>query len=64
MKANLFAKYMMKEGAPMNSVTQCVETLERILEEEAEDLARETGFLQREREISGADFVQALIFGW
>ena len=48
----------------MNSVAQCVETLERILEEEAEDLARETGFLQREREISGADFVQALIFGW
>ena len=48
----------------MNSVAQCVETLERILEEEAEDLARETGFLQREREISGADCVQALIFGW
>jgi len=64
MKASLFAKLMMKEGAPMNSVAQCVETLERILEEEAEQLARETGFIQREREISGADFVQALIFGW
>ena len=48
----------------MNSVAHFVETLERILEKEAEHLARETGFIQREREISGADFVQALIFGW
>lgn len=48
----------------MNSVAQCVETLERVLEEEAEQLARETGFIQRKREISGADFVQGLILGW
>jgi hypothetical protein len=64
MKARTIAKLMMKEGATMNSVAQCVETLERILEEEAEHMARETGFLQRERAISGADFVQSLIFGW
>jgi hypothetical protein len=64
MKASLLAKLMMKEGTPMNSVAQCAETLERILEEETEHLARETGFIQRERLLSGADFVQALIFGW
>src|SRR5712692_6453096 len=64
MNTSVFATCMMKEGAPMNSVAQFVETLERILEEEAEQLARETGFLRREREISGADFVQTLILGW
>src|SRR6266853_1960702 len=48
----------------MNSVTHFAEIVQRILEEEAEQLAREVGFIQREREISGADFVQTLILGW
>lgn len=48
----------------MTSVPHVAETIERILEEEAEQLAREVGFIQRERVISGADFVQSLIFGW
>src|SRR5258708_38549368 len=48
----------------MISVTQLAETLRQILEEEANELAKETGFVQRERSISGADFAQTLIFGW
>jgi hypothetical protein len=48
----------------MISVTQVAETLRQILEEEANELAKETGFIQRERIISGADFAQTLIFGW
>lgn len=31
---------------------------------QANQLARETGLVQREREIRGADFVQGLVFGW
>ena len=34
------------------------------MEEEAVRLARETGFLERERAFTGADFAQALILGW
>src|SRR5436309_4130572 len=48
----------------MTSVTHFAEIVQRILEEEAEQLAREVGFIQRERVISGADFVQTLILGW
>ena len=48
----------------MNSVTHFAEIVQRILGEEAEQLAREVGFIQRERVISGADFVQTLILGW
>lgn len=48
----------------MTSVTQVSETLRQILEEEANTLAKETGFIQRERSITGADFAQTLIFGW
>ena len=48
----------------MISVTQLAEILRQILEEEANELAKETGFIQRERNITGADFVQTLIFGW
>jgi hypothetical protein len=39
----------------MISVTQFAEALRQILEEEANELAKETGFLQRERIITGAD---------
>jgi hypothetical protein len=48
----------------MTSVTQVSETLRQILEEEANTLAKATGFMQRERAFSGADFAHTLIFGW
>ena len=46
------------------SVAQIAESLQQILEEETVRLARETGFIQRERAFTGADFAQALILGW
>ena len=48
----------------MTSVSQQAEVLQRILEEEANQLAKETGFIVRERAFAGADFAQALILGW
>src|SRR5258708_9183652 len=58
-------KFCMKEeGELMSTITHCAETVQRILEEETEQLAREVGFIERERVISGADFVQSLILGW
>ena len=48
----------------MNTITQFAETVQRILGEEVEQLAREVGFIQRDRVIKGADFVQSLILGW
>src|ERR1700730_1747461 len=56
--------FLKEEGEPMNSVTQFAETVQRILGEEVEQLAREVGFVERERVIRGADFVQTLILGW
>src|SRR6266478_894257 len=58
------AKVHERRGDPMNSVTQCAQTVQRILAEEVEQLAREVGFIQRLRVLSGADFVQSLILGW
>ena len=48
----------------MSSVTQISEALTSILEEQACQLARETGFIKRERAFTGADFAQSLLFGW
>ena len=48
----------------MISVAQIEENLTQILEQDANRLARETGFIQRERAFSGADFVQLVTFGW
>lgn len=46
------------------SVAQRAETLQQILEEQAVRVAKETGFIERERAFTGADFAQALILGW
>src|SRR5436305_14697750 len=59
-----FAKVHERRGDPMTSVTQVAQTVQRILAEEVEQLAREVGFIQRLRVLSGADFVQSLILGW
>lgn len=48
----------------MESVSQIAEALERILQEESEEIGREVGFVKRLREISSADLVQTLIFAW
>ena len=38
--------------------------MQRLFAEEAIPLARETGFIQRERALNEADFAQAMVFGW
>lgn len=48
----------------MTSIPQLAESLQQILETEAKQLAKETGFIERERGFNGADFAQALILGW
>jgi hypothetical protein len=40
------------------------EQLHRVLEERADELARETGCVQRQRKFRGASLLQALVFGW
>jgi hypothetical protein len=48
----------------MISVAQMEKKLREVFETRANHLARETGFIVRERAFSGADFVQGLVFGW
>lgn len=48
----------------MMSVSQVEHSLKHILEERANVLARETGCIQRQRKLSGADLLQTLVFGW
>lgn len=48
----------------MNTVTQLSKTLQEILTTTANDLARMTGFTQRQSKVTGAVFAQALVLGW
>src|SRR5882672_10225287 len=48
----------------MISVSQIGEVLEQVLEKDAKRIAREIGFVKRERNLNGADFVQTVVFGW
>src|SRR5215831_17448721 len=53
------------EGADaMKSVSQVEQSLNHILAERANILARETGCIKRHRKFSGADLLQTLVFGW
>src|SRR5215467_15987000 len=48
----------------MHSVTQISTALQMLLTTTANDLAHETGFVRRASKLTGARFVQALVFGW
>ncbi len=48
----------------MSSVAYVGERLQFILEERADELAKETGCIKRERKLSGADLVQTFVFSW
>lgn len=48
----------------MTTVAQLSEILQKLLIEDANRLGRESGFIQRQRKLSGASFAQSLIFGW
>ena len=46
------------------SVAQLAGALQTVFTTAAEDAARDTGFIQRQRQLTGPVFVQALTFGW
>src|SRR5215469_3038122 len=48
----------------MTTVPQLAQTLQTVFTTTADAAARTTGFVQRRSKLTGAAFVQALVFGW
>src|SRR5438067_5767409 len=48
----------------ISSASSLEETLRYVLEERANQVARETGCVQRQVKFSGATLLQTLVFGW
>jgi DDE family transposase len=46
------------------NVTQLAGALQTVFTHDAEDAARDSGFIKRRRQLTGPAFVQALTFGW
>jgi hypothetical protein len=46
----------------MTNLTQLAETMQVLLTTEADDLARHTGFIRRQRKVSGSNFAQTVVF--
>ena len=46
------------------SINELCDILQQLLIEDANELGRESGFIQRERKLNGSSFAQSLIFGW
>ena len=40
------------------------QAIQSIFSEETDELAKETGFIKRERKITGSRFIKTLMFGW
>lgn len=49
---------------PATTIAELCVALQTLLIEDAQRLGRESGFIQRERKLNGASFVQSLVFGW
>ncbi len=45
-------------------ITRVSKTMQRVLVTKANQLAIETGFMIRERVLTGSSFVSGLVFGW
>lgn len=48
----------------MTTIPQLSQILQQLLIEDANRIGRESGFIQRQRKLSGASFAQSLIFGY
>jgi hypothetical protein len=48
----------------MTTIPQVSQAMQKVLHEEAEKAGRASGFIKRQRKLSGASFVQTLVFGW
>lgn len=46
------------------TIPQLSQILQKLLIEDANRIGRESGFIQRQRKLSGSSFANALIFGW
>lgn len=46
------------------SIDELCDILQQLLIDDANQLGRASGFIQRERKLTGASFAQSLIFGW
>src|SRR5712691_1871524 len=63
-ETNLLRTIVSERSLIMSSVSQVGKQMQRVLEERACVLARETGCVKRQRKFSGADLVQMLVFGF
>src|SRR5579871_2463720 len=48
----------------MTELMDLAQTLQTLFTDEADDAARQTGFVQRSSPLTGARFLQTLVFGW
>jgi len=48
----------------MTDITQIRTALQNVLGEQADELARETKFVQREVKVTGSKFARTLVFGF
>src|SRR5438552_14705213 len=48
----------------MNTILQMSIALRKLLTQDADVLAKQTGFIQRQRKFSGSSFALSLLFGW
>lgn len=48
----------------MSTIAEVAEAMQKVLSQVADGAARQSGFIKRLRNVSGASFVQTLVFGW
>src|SRR3989442_5782110 len=60
----LKSQCMSERTIAMTSVAYVSDQVKRIMQERANELAKQTGCIQRVRKFSGASLLQTLIFGW
>ena len=48
----------------MNIFSTIAQAMQSVFNKEADELAKETGFIERQRKITGSNFIKTLVFAW
>jgi hypothetical protein len=63
-KLKLFTSFSTTQEPPMFNVATLAPVLQTLMTTTADELARQAKFVQRQKELTGTDFLQALTFGY
>lgn len=64
LREEIVTNHLERQRLMTTTIAQIAEVLQALLTSKADELGRQSGFIQRQKKFSGSSFAQTLVFGW